>query len=101
MAGLNSLQSLDLSGTGVTDAGLRQLAGLNSLQSLYLGSTQVTDAGLKDLVGLRSLRSLSLGNTKVTDAGVAELNRSPRLCDRALMDRREKRLAGCNGPAKV
>jgi len=34
---------------GVTDAGLKELAGLKSLQKLDLRRTQVTDAGLKEL----------------------------------------------------
>ena len=33
----------------MTDAGLKELAGLKSLQSLNLHSTKVTDAGLKEL----------------------------------------------------
>jgi hypothetical protein len=33
----------------VTDAGLKELAGLKSLQSLDLSRTKVTDAGLKEL----------------------------------------------------
>ena len=33
----------------MTDAGLKELAGLKSLQTLNLNDTQVTDAGLKEL----------------------------------------------------
>jgi len=33
----------------VTDAGLKELAGLKSLQSLDLFITHVTDAGIKEL----------------------------------------------------
>jgi hypothetical protein len=40
---------LDLSGTRVTDAGLKELAGLKGLQTLHLGGTRVTDAGLREL----------------------------------------------------
>ena len=40
---------LDLAGTQVTDAGLKELAGLKILHALYLGGTRVTDAGLKEL----------------------------------------------------
>jgi internalin A len=38
--------------------GLKELAGLKSLQSLELSNTQVTDAGLKELAELKSLLSL-------------------------------------------
>ena len=33
----------------MTDAGLKELAGLTSLQTLNLSATRVTDAGLKEL----------------------------------------------------
>ena len=73
LAGLKSLQTLNLRGTQVTDAGLKELAGLKSLQSLDLRFTWVTDAGLKELAGLKSLQWLDLGGTQVTDAGLKEL----------------------------
>ena len=64
---------VDLGGTNVTDAGLKELAALKHLQTLRL-NTQVTDAGLKELAGLKGLQTLSLlGATKVTDAGLKEL----------------------------
>ena len=44
----------------MTDAGLKELAGLKSLQTLDLNGTQVTDAGLKELAGLKSLQTLNL-----------------------------------------
>jgi hypothetical protein len=73
LAGFKSLHALNLGGTDVTDAGLKELAGLQSLQTLSLGGTEVTDAGLKELAGLQSLQALSLLQTKVTDAGLKEL----------------------------
>ena len=70
---------VDFTRTKLTDAGLKELAGLTSLQSLNLGSSQVTDAGLKGLAGLTSLQSLGLHGTQMTDAGLKELacNRCP------------------------
>src|SRR5262245_50317493 len=41
--------ALDLSGTEVTDAGLKELAGLKSLRLLNLIDTPVTDGGLKEV----------------------------------------------------
>src|SRR5713226_1401568 len=74
LAGLKSLQMLNLYyASRITDAGLKELAGLKNLQTLYLGFTKVTDAGLKELAGLKSLQSLYLGDTKVTDTGLKEL----------------------------
>src|SRR5271170_1713675 len=63
---------LDLYGTQVTDAGLKDLKELKNLTLLNLGFTQVTDAGLKDLKELKNLTSLNLQDTKVTDKGVDE-----------------------------
>ena len=65
----------------MTDAGLKELAGLKSLQTLDLGDTQVTDAGLKELAGLKSLQTLDLSDTKVTDAGLKELAGAEELAD--------------------
>ncbi|MCI0462651.1 MAG: hypothetical protein L0Z62_37355, partial [Gemmataceae bacterium] len=61
---------LDLSGSKVTDAGLKELAALKHLQWLDLDQTKVTDAGLKELAALKQLQTLSLSRTKVTDAGL-------------------------------
>ncbi len=72
VAGLKSLQTLDVRGTQVTDAGLKELAGLKSLQRLYLNHCDVTGSGLKDLTGLKSLQILNIGGTSVTDAGLKE-----------------------------
>ncbi len=63
LAGLTSLQRLDLSSTQVGD--VTPLAGLTSLQSLDLNSTQVGD--VTPLAGLTSLQSLDLNYTQVGD----------------------------------
>ncbi|MCF6310861.1 MAG: hypothetical protein L3J39_00265 [Verrucomicrobiales bacterium] len=73
LAANKNLQNLDLGASSVTDAGLKQLATVKSLRKLYFGSTAVTDAGLKELVGLEKLELVYLYNTKVTDAGLKEL----------------------------
>ena len=49
------------------------LKGLTNLQSLNLHGTKITDAGLAHLKGMTSLESLTLSNTKVTSAGVKHL----------------------------
>jgi hypothetical protein len=61
---------LDLNSTGVTDAGLKELAKLTNLRALNLQKTEVTDAGLRALAGLKNLQSLDLFGTAVTDDGV-------------------------------
>jgi hypothetical protein len=50
LAGLAALEWLDLDGNDeVTDAGLKELAGLTSLQSLNLARTKVTKVGVDQL----------------------------------------------------
>ena len=68
--GLNDIEYLDLSGSQVTDAGLKHLGGLASVKYLHLSHTQVSDAGLKHLGGLTKLVHLYLNDTKVSDAGL-------------------------------
>ena len=55
---MKNLQTLlDLSGTQVTDAGLKELAGVKNLQAACLsGSTKVKGSGLKELAGLKDLQ---------------------------------------------
>jgi Leucine-rich repeat (LRR) protein len=70
---LKNLSSLNLFATEVTGAGLKELKDLKNLTSLNLSFTQVTDARLKELAELKNLSSLNLQNTKVTNAGLKEL----------------------------
>ncbi len=45
---LNKLALLDLAGTGVTDRGLELLGAIPSLRRLYLTGSRVTDAGVRE-----------------------------------------------------
>ena len=72
MVKLDSLTTLQLNDTSITDAGLEHLKGMTSLTRLYLHNTQITDAGLEHLKGMTSLAKLDLG-TQITDAGLAEI----------------------------
>ena len=77
---LEHLQSLDLSGTRITGAGLVHLQGLTKLKSLRLERTPVTDAGLVHIKGLTSLQELLLtGCQNITGAGLAHLRDMPSL----------------------
>jgi mono/diheme cytochrome c family protein/uncharacterized membrane protein len=74
------LERLDLRGTAVGDDGVRALASLSNLQTLSLYGTGVTDVGLEALRGLPSLRRVYVGGTKVTEPGRDALRKArPRL----------------------
>jgi Leucine Rich repeat len=77
---LGHLESLELSGTAITDAGLAHLKGLTGLRRLTLDRTLVSDAGLAHLEGMTSLTSLNISGSRITDEGILALERaSPRL----------------------
>lgn len=71
---------LDLRGTDVTGAGLKELAPFKNLSKLRL-PYRVTDAGLKELAPFTNLTTLNLSDTNVTDAGLKELAPLKNLAD--------------------
>ena len=75
----NHLIWLDLSRTGITDAGLKVLRKMPNLEHLDLRGTAVGDAGLASLAPLHNLQTLGLYGTTVTDAGLPALQRLPGL----------------------
>jgi hypothetical protein len=81
LAKMPHLQHLDLRGTAVGDDGVRALAGLSHLETLSLYGTGVTDAGLEALQGLPSLRRLYVGGTPVTEPGLDALRKARRELD--------------------
>lgn len=70
---------LDLTGSGVTDAGLAVLAGCTNLEYLVLRHTAIGDAAIATLAGLPALERLNLVGTAVTDAGAERLAEAGRL----------------------
>lgn len=91
LATLQSLESVDLSGTGITDEGLAALAKLPALTTLKLSATGVTDDGLATLAECTSLKELSLARCpieKLTAAGAGTLTslQSLNLMDTSLTD---------------
>ncbi len=73
---LTDLTKLDLTGTEVTDARLKDLEPLTQIEELSLVGTNVSDGGVAELKSLKNLKELYLFKTKVTDAGVEELQES-------------------------
>jgi hypothetical protein len=72
---LPKLFDLDLSGTGITDVGLKCVEELPQLEKLYLADTKITDAGLASIEHLSHLNTLYLGHTSIGDAGLRHLGK--------------------------
>ncbi len=68
--GFQNLKSLDLRICVHHGCGIRELAVLSRLESLNLAGTDVTDAGLLELKNFSNLRSLQV-DAPITDEGVA------------------------------
>ena len=57
------------------DSVFLHLAGTKELQTLNLTGTPITNAGLEHLKGLRSLKRIMLSYTRITSAGVTRLRK--------------------------
>jgi hypothetical protein len=73
LKGLDDLQELDLTRTGVTSAGLENLKELTTLKKLFLTETRVDDNGIGSLQGLQALELLGLSGTKIGDPALTQL----------------------------
>jgi len=82
-ADLEQVTEIDLGGTEITDAGLKEVAKLKQLTSLELaGCEQITDTGLKEVAKLQKLTYLDLScYEQITDAGVAQLQKALPKCE--------------------
>ena len=69
---------MDLTGTKVTDRGLKTVGKLAGLSHLELDAAEISDAGLEHLTAL-PIEWLSVSGTHVTDAGLAHLTKLKRL----------------------
>lgn len=67
-------QSIDLTTTSVSDAGLSHLAQYPEWRVLVVRNTRVTDAGMKYIGQLRELLYLDLSDTNITNVGLLELH---------------------------
>jgi hypothetical protein len=80
LAGATALETLHLSGTRITNEGLRSLPRLPKLKYLGLSYTSVSDAGVKAALDHpSSLEILWLEGTHITDASLALLKDAKRL----------------------
>ena len=71
----SELDWLDLTGTAVTDSGVKFLGSSRNLRQVSLDRTQVTDAIISWLADCAQLEELDLSNTSLTDEGVRQLGR--------------------------
>ena len=88
LAGTYYLETLDLTGTSITDASLKLLGGVD-VARIYVSDTAVTDEAAKSLSGRQDLFDLRIGNSgasplRITDAACAYLTQLPRLRNLAL-----------------
>ncbi len=67
-----AITHLNLSGSGLTDEGLKELSEHKSITHLSIGMTQVTASGLKELKGFQSITFLELSGAPITDAGLRD-----------------------------
>ena len=80
VAGIETVPSLCLMRTKITDKGLTALERWVALRTLSLQNTAITDAGLESLTGLSELGYLDLTKTRVTDEGVKKLHQALPKC---------------------
>lgn len=79
--------AVDLSGSRVTDADVPTLAGLDAVESLDLSRTAVSGVGLdRVLAGMPHLRRLNLSGARVTDEALTALGPHPTLAELDLSD---------------
>ncbi len=71
LGGVIGLNTIDLSGTNVSDEDLINLGVFPNVERLYLNNTAITDRGLTYLHKLKNLKFLSLVDTKVDPKGKA------------------------------
>jgi hypothetical protein len=82
IAKLESLHTLDIHLSDLSDAGLKRLAALKQLNYLHLGDCKrITEAGFRQIGAFESLSSLLLGGTPVNDNGLVFVGRLPNLRD--------------------
>jgi hypothetical protein len=73
------LKRLVLHGTKSSDTALEHIAGIATLETLDLGSIMLTDVALERLTVLPNLKSLSIGGNELGDAGLQALRQMPGL----------------------
>lgn len=73
------LKRLILHGTKASDTALDHIAGISTLETLDLGSVMLTDVALERLTVLPNLKALTIGGNELGDAGLQALRQMPGL----------------------
>lgn len=73
------LESLDLSGNRISDAGIKKLSGLGQLRYLSLERTAISNASAASIGKLRLLEELDVTSTAITDEWVQEVSSAQHL----------------------
>jgi hypothetical protein len=71
--------SLDLTGSGITNEGLREITALHQLRSILLSENDISDQGLESISNLGDLTEIVLNKTKVSDDGLKQLAKLKKL----------------------
>ena len=75
------LESINIGGSPITDAGLRHLAGLTNLTTLHLRSTNITDAGLDLMKSFENLENLNVVLCgEISDGGIRSFQQAMPNC---------------------
>jgi len=70
---------VDFSWSEISDDDLARMRVPDTVRSVSLANTRITDKGLSALTDLSNLEQINLMNTDVTDEGLEHLKESPRL----------------------
>src|SRR5205823_5898516 len=73
---LPRLETIDLSWTGITDAGANHLSACRALRRVELAATRTGDGAVRALAGMPHLHRFFSGNA-LTDAGIRPLHDIP------------------------
>lgn len=78
---------LDVSGTEITDDGLRKLTAMQNLRGLILSRCKkISDASMDEIKKFPRLRVLAVADTSVTDTGVAKIAQNPSISSLDIAD---------------
>ena len=69
----NGLVAVYITGSSITDDGLKSLLQLHKLEKLTIGETKISDASVQTLMQLETLNYLDVTDTRITREGVEQL----------------------------